>query len=41
MCFPVNFAKILRTPVFYRTPPVGASETKKMIWLISKVATQK
>ena len=24
-CLPVNFAKILRTPFFYRTPPVTAS----------------
>ena len=24
-CFPVNFATFLRTPVLYRTPPVGAS----------------
>ena len=23
-CFPVNFAKLLRTPSFYRTPPVAA-----------------
>ena len=26
MCFPMNFAKFLRTPFFYRTPPVAASE---------------
>ena len=25
-CFPVNFAKFLRTPFFYRTPQVGAYE---------------
>ena len=25
-CFPVNFAKFLRTPFFYRTPPVIASD---------------
>ena len=25
-CFPVNFAKFLRTPFFQRTPPVAASE---------------
>ena len=24
--FPVNFAKFLRTPFFYRTPPVSASD---------------
>ena len=24
-CFPVNFAKFLTTPFFYRTPPVAAS----------------
>ena len=24
-CFPVNFAKFLRTPLSYRTPPVAAS----------------
>ena len=24
-CFPVKFAKYLRTPFFYRTPPVAAS----------------
>ena len=24
-CFPVNFAKFLRTPFLYRTPPVAAS----------------
>ena len=23
---PANFAKFLRTPIFYRTPPVAASE---------------
>ena len=27
--FPVNFAKFLRAPFFYRTPPVAASETSK------------
>ena len=26
MCFPVNFTKFLRTPFFYRTLPVAASE---------------
>ena len=26
-CFPMNFAKFLRTPFFYRTPPVAASAT--------------
>ena len=25
-CFTVNSAKFLRTPFFYRTPPVSASE---------------
>ena len=25
-CFPVNFAKFLRTLFFYRTPPVAASK---------------
>ena len=25
MCFPVNFAKNLGTPFFYRTPPVATS----------------
>ena len=25
-CFPVDFAKFLRTPFFYRTPPVAVSE---------------
>ena len=25
-CFPVNFAKFLRRPFYYRTPPVAASE---------------
>ena len=25
-CFPVNFAKFLRTPFFYRTPLVAVSE---------------
>ena len=25
-CFPVNFVKFLRTPFFYRTPPVAASD---------------
>ena len=24
-CFPVKFSKYLRTPFFYRTPPVAAS----------------
>ena len=26
MYFPVNFAKIIRTPFSYETPPVAASE---------------
>ena len=33
-CFPVSFAKFLRTPCFYGTPPVAASEKvneKKML----------
>ena len=25
-CFPVSFAKFLRTPFFYRTPPVATSD---------------
>ena len=25
-CFPVNFTKFLRTPFFYRKPPVAASD---------------
>ena len=29
MCFPVNFAKFLRTPFFNRTPPVAASECRR------------
>ena len=32
-CFPVNFAKFLRTPFFYRIPPVAASiELDKGYW---------
>ena len=27
-CFPVNFAKFLRTPFFYKTPLAAASEVK-------------
>ena len=30
LCFPVNFVKFLRTPFFYRTPPVAASEAKQI-----------
>ena len=26
-CFPMNFAKFLRTPFFYRTTPLAASAT--------------
>ena len=33
-CFPVNFAKFLRTPFFSRTPPVGASA---IIWHVKKL----
>ena len=29
-CFPVNFVKFLRTPFFYRTPPVAASGCSMM-----------
>ena len=28
-CFPVNFAKISKNTIFYRTPPVAASEHEK------------
>ena len=31
---PVNFAKFLRTPFFYRTPPVAASELYKVILIL-------
>ena len=34
MCFPVNFAKFLRTP-FYRTHPVAASGNNCWVYLIS------
>ena len=27
-CFPVKFVKFLRTPFFYRTPPVATFEIK-------------
>ena len=29
MCFPVNFAKFLRTSFFDRTPPVAASDCRR------------
>ena len=29
-CFSVNFAKFLRTPFFYRTPPVGLFCTQRV-----------
>ena len=35
MCFPVKFAKFVRTHFFYRTPPVAAS-----VLLKSKAAIQ-
>ena len=25
-CFPMNFSNFLRTPFFYKTPPVAASD---------------
>ena len=34
-CFPVNFAKFLRTP-FYRTPPVAASLYWKPVYFLQK-----
>ena len=40
-CFPVNFVKFLRTPFFYRTPLVVASEyftrLKKFIVIVKSV----
>ena len=35
-CFPVNFVKFLRTPFFYRTPLVAASESSNTAWKVSK-----
>ena len=33
-CFPVNFAKFLRTSFFYRTPPVAASDYQPFVDLL-------
>ena len=31
--FPVNFVKFLRTPFFYRTPPVATSVVSVIYWI--------
>ena len=35
-CFPVNFAKFLKTLFFHRTPPVAVSELKKKLFKSQK-----
>ena len=37
-CFPVKFAKFLRTPFFNRAPPVAASEQTEEISVVHCVA---
>ena len=42
-CFPMKFAKILRTPFFHGTPPVAASKfplnINRKLLLFPKIAT--
>ena len=33
-CFSVNFAKCLRTPFFYRTPPVAGSDASGQVKIL-------
>ena len=40
-CFPVEFAKFLRTTFLYRTPPVATSERRIIKTQQSKIAWDK
>ena len=38
-CFPENFAKFLRTPFFYRTPLVAASEQSTVAIFVGEICS--